>query len=292
MNILVAIDGTDAALQACRLVAGYAGNRSALRITLLNVQRPPIHFLPTAGLQQPVLEEALRKEGSSQLDTARALFQTGWPEVETVVRLSAPAQTLLAEARDRAAAVLVMGAGRHGLLAGYRVGSVALRVAPAAPCTVVLVRADARLPRELGRTLRVTAPVDGSPQSLRAVERLAGSAGLLGAMQVDLVHLQPGLSLAEAMLPPHDDVMKEWTALESDNALAQAASVLAAANIPHELHRATGAPDSGIATFARQHAADLIAMGTRGHGAMHHLLMGSVALRTAHESEIPVAFLR
>jgi nucleotide-binding universal stress UspA family protein len=292
MNILVAIDGSDAALQACRLVAGYAGDRSTLRITLLNVQRPPIHFLPPAGLEQPVLEKALRDEGSRQLEAARSLFQPGWAELETVVRLGPPAQTILAEARDRAAAVLVLGSGRHGLLGGYRMGSVALRIAPAARCTVVLVRADAKLPSALGKTLRVTAPVDGSPQSLQAVERLAASAALLGAMHVDLVHLQPGLSLAETVMPPHDDVVNEWSALQSDDALAQAAQVLSAAQIPHELHRATGAPESGIATFAREHAADLIAMGTRGHGAMHHLLMGSVALRTAHDSEIPVAFMR
>jgi nucleotide-binding universal stress UspA family protein len=292
MNFLVAVDDSEAALQACRLVASFAGDRSALRITLLNVQRPPVRFLPQAGLQQPLLEEALLEEGERQLDKARAVFPPGAFEVESLVRIGAPADTVLAEARARSAAALVMGSGRHGPIGGYRIGSVALRAAPAAHCPVVLVRAGSQIPQELGRSLRVTAPVDGSPESVRAVERLAGCAGLLGRMHVDLVHFEPGLSLAAAIMPPHDDVVKQWSALESDDALAGAARLLGAAGIDHELHRVSGAPDVGIAAFARQHAAGLIAMATRGRGAMHHLLMGSVALRTAHESEVPVALLR
>jgi nucleotide-binding universal stress UspA family protein len=53
-----------------------------------------------------------------------------------------------------------------------------------------------------------------------------------------------------------------------------------------------GAPDTGIAAFAAEHRADLVAMATRGTGAMHHLLLGSTALRTAHVSDVPVALLR
>ena len=292
MNILVAIDDSEAALEACRLVAAFAGDRSALRITLLNVQRPPVRFMPQAGLQQPLLEEALLEEGQRQLDKARAMFPPGSFELDTLVRIGAPADTVLAEARERGAAALVMGSGRHGPIGGYRIGSVALRAAPAAPCPVVLVRAGSQIPPELGRNLRVTAPVDGSPESVRAVERLAACAGLLGLVHVDLVHFQSGPSLAAAITPPHDDIVKQWSALESDQALDVAAKTLSAASIPYALHQVTGTPDIGIATFARQHGAGLIAMATRGRGAMHHLLMGSVALRTAHESAVPVALMR
>ena len=292
MNILVAVDDSEAALEACRLVAAFAGDRSGLRITLLNVQRPPVRFLPQAGLQQPLLEEALLEEGHHQLDKVRAMFPPGSFELDTAVRIGAPAETVLAEARERGAAALVMGSGRHGPIGGYRIGSVALRAAPAAPCPVVLVRAGSHLPVGLGRNLRVTAPVDGSPESVRAVERLAACAAFLGLVHVDLVHFHSGPSLAAAIAPPHDDIMKQWGAVESDQALDLAARTLSAASIPYALHRVTGAADIGIAGFATQHAAGLIVMATRGRGAMHHLLMGSVALRTAHESAIPVALLR
>lgn len=292
ISILVATDGSDSALHACRLVAGYAGDRSALRVTLLNVQRPPVHFFPTAGLQQPVLEQALLEQGERELAPARDVLASGGLALETVVRIGRPADTILGEARARGPGVLVMGSGRQGPVGGYAVGSAALRVAPAADCPVVLVRAGSQLPAEIGKSLRVTAPVDGSPESMRAVERLAACAAVLGRLHVDLLHFQPGQSLAAAILPPHDDLLKEWRSLDSDEALAGPARALSAAGILHELHRVAGAPDVGIASFARQHGAELIAMATRGRGAVHHLFMGSVALRTARASDMPVALMR
>ncbi len=291
-NILVAIDGSEAALQACRLLAGYAGDRSALHITLLNVQLPPVHFFPAAGLQQPVLEKALIGQGALELARAIEVLGPNGFGLESVVRIGRPAETILEEARARRPDVLIMGSGRQGLIGGYAIGSVALRVAPAADCSVLLVRPGSQLPAEFGKSLRVTAPVDGSAESKRAVERLAACAGMLGRLHVDLVHFQPGLSLAASILPPHDDVLREWGSLESDEALSSSAQVLSAAGVAYEVHRVGGPPDVGIASFAKQHAAELIAMATRGRGAMHHLFMGSVALRTAHASDMPVALMR
>lgn len=292
MNILVAVDGSEAALHACRLVAAWAGEPSALRVTLLNVQRPPLRLSPHPGVDYAVLEAALLQEGEHQAGQARAVLQSPALQVESVVRIGAPADVILREARERAADAVVMGSGRDGPLGGYALGSVALRVAPAAHCPVVLVRPGASLPREPGRSLRVTAAVDGSPESLVAVQRLAACAGVLGRMHVDLVHFGAGLSLAQAILPPHNDVLQEWGGLESDAALAVPAQVLATAGIAHDLHRLTGAAAPGISTFAQEHGADLVVMGTRGMGAMHHLLLGSVALKTAHVSSVPVALLR
>lgn len=292
MKIFLAVDASEAALHACRLIASYEGDRSALEITLLNAQRSPLRISPEPGVNQAVLEAALREEGEHQLEPARALLLAAGYLVKSIVRLGPPADTLLALAREGGADVMVMGGGRQGMLAGYALGSVALRVAPAAHCPVVLVKAGATLPAHLGTSLRVTAPVDGSPEALRAVQRLAGCAGLLGAMHVDLVHFRPGLSLAAAVMPPHDDVLRQWGTRESDTALAAPAQVLASAGISHELHRLTGAPEAAIAAFAREHGAGLVAMGTRGMGTMHHLLLGSVALRTAHLSEVPVALMR
>lgn len=292
MKIFLAVDGSDASLDACRLVAAYQGDRTRHQVTLLNVQRLPVHVAPLAGMNQAVLEAALLEEGERELQTARALLQAAGWQSESSLRLGPPADTLLTLAREGGADVLVMGGGRQGLLAGYAIGSVALRVAPAAHCPVVLVKAGATLPTQLGTSMRVTAPVDGSAESLVAVQRLARCAPLLGAMHVDLVHFRPGLSLGAAMAPPHDDVLAHWSGSESDAALTAPAEALQTAGIPYDVHRLGGTPDVAIADFARDHGAGLIAMATRGRGAMHHLLLGSVALRTAHRSEVPVALMR
>lgn len=292
LNILLAVDDSEAALHACRLLAGYAGDRRDLRVTLLNVQRPPLRMSSGAGVHQGVLDAALREQGQRQLEPALALLQASGLQPEVVVRIGPPAETVLDVARESAAGLLLMGSGRQGLLGGYAVGSVALRAAPAADCPVVLVKPGVRLPAEAGIRMRVVASVDGSPQAQRAVQRLAECAGLLGRMHVDLVHFGPGLTLAAAVLPPHDDVLQQWSAQESDTALAGAAQVLADAGISHDGHRLSGAPETGISAFASRQGAELVVLGTRGMGTMHHLLLGSVALKTAQAAEVPVALLR
>lgn len=292
LNVLLAADDSEASLHACRLVAGYAGDRSSLRITLLNVQRPPLRLSPESGLHHAAMEAALREEAARELEPAHALLLASGLQVARIERIGPPAATIIETARQCGADVVVMGSGRHGPLGGYAVGSVALRVAPAAACPVVLVRPGVRLPSEAGLRLRVAAPVDGSPESLQAVRRLVECAGLLGRLHVDLVHFRPGLTLAAAMLPPHDDVLQEWSGRQSDAALDPPVKLLTEAGISHDVHRLTGAAGTAIAAFADRQGTELIAMGTRGTGAMHHLLLGSAALKTALASNVPVTLMR
>lgn len=292
LNVLLSVDGSEASLHACRLIAAYAGDRRRLRLTLLNVQRPPLRFSPDGGLQHGMLEATLREEGVRELEAARTLLLTNGHDVHPLVRVGSPAETILDVVRESEVDVLVMGSGRAGLVGGYAFGSVALRVAPAAACPVVLVRPGVRLPSELGVSARIAAPVDGSPEALQAVCRLAQCAGLLGRLHVDLVHFRPGLTLAAAMLPPHDDVLSDWSGQESRAALDAPAEILGKSGISHEVHRMTAEPDTGIADFVRRHGSGLVVMGSRGMGAMHHLLLGSMALKTALVSDAPVVFMR
>lgn len=292
LNILIAVDGSEASLHACRLLAGYAGDRSASRITLLNVQRPPLRLSPGSGVDHATLEAALLAQGDRELEPARALLLASGHRTVDITRVGPPAETILEVTRECDASVVIMGSGRHGPLGGYAIGSVALRVAPAASCPVVLVRPGVRLPSELGIRLRVVVPIDGSAEANQAVRRLAECTGVLGRMHVDLVHFGRGLTLAAAILPPHDDVLRQWSSQQFDMALGVSAQVLADAGISHDVHRLTGTPDADIAVFARRQGAEVIAMGTRGMGAMHHLLLGSAALKTALVSDVPVAFMR
>lgn len=292
LNILVAVDDSEASLHACRLVATYAGDRSKCRVTLLNVQRPPVRLSPGSGIDHASLEAAAHAQGVRELEPARALLSVTEFSLAIMVRVGPPADTILDVSTHLENCVLVMGSGRPGPLRGYAMGSVALRVAPAAKCPVVLVRPGARLPATVGIHLRVVAPVDGSAESLQAVRRLVQCVEWLGRMHVDLVHFRPGLTRAAAILPPHDDVLQEWSGRKSKSALASAVEMLAAAGISHETHVRAGDPKADIVHFALGQGSDLIVMGTRGSGSMRHLLLGSAALKTALVSNVPVAFLR
>jgi nucleotide-binding universal stress UspA family protein len=290
MKILLLADGGPPSLQAARLLAAWRGDVAQLQPVLLNVQRPLVHAWPT-GIDPALLERGQQDEGMAELEAARAVLAgRGWaPECRVVI--GAPAETILQVAAEVQPALLVMGTRGHSLLAGLALGSVALRVAPGAAAPVVLVHADSRLPARWGEELRVTLPIDGSEAAVSAVRRLLALRPLLGTLQVDLVHFQPALTLLGAILPPHDDVVERWGGADAAPVVDAARRLLEEAAVAHEVHRIGGDPALGIARFASERQAGLIAMATHGTGSIRHAF-GSVALKTAQLSEVPVALLR
>ncbi|MEW6703601.1 MAG: universal stress protein [Pseudomonadota bacterium] len=292
MKILLPVDGSEPSLHAARLVAAYRGDARRLAPVLLNVQPPPLTVWPNAGVDRVSLEEALFAEGAKCLEPARSILRQAGFEPECHVRLGHAAETIVDATREWQTDAVVMGTRGHGPLGGFALGSVALRVAPSARCPVALVKPDTRLPESLGRRLRVVVPLDGSQAATQAALRVVQCAGPLGVEQVDLVHFQPTLTFLEAVMPPHGDVLQHWSGREAEDAVASARQALADAGIAHQVHKLSGEPAAGIAQFALERGADLIAMATRGIGTIRHLLVGSVALKTAHLSHVPVAFMR
>jgi nucleotide-binding universal stress UspA family protein len=208
--------------------------------------------------------------------------------VQAAVRLGLAAQIIPREARTQKAEAIVMGTRGHGALQGFALGSVALRVAHGGAAPLILVKPDDRLPGDLGKRLRVLLAMDGSEPALRAAERLLAWRGWLGELEVHLVHVQEPLTLLEAILPPHDDVIGRWSSAAGEAATQAAREMFARAGIAHHLHLAVGDAPLQIAHLARHTAAELVALGTRGKGAAHHALIGSVALKTVVLSAVPV----
>ena len=205
------------------------------------------------------------------------------------MRIGVPAQAILDEAAARRADLIVMGTrGRGGLSA---LGSVAMRVAHGSHLPTILVRHDARLPAELGLRVRALVPVDGSDHALKAAARLAGWSDWLGTTGADLLYVQPPLPLIQALVPPHDDVVEHWGGRESEQATRGAREVLTRNAIEHQVHSVAGEPAQRIAQLAAEMGSDLVVMGTRGLGAAHHALLGSVALKVAELSPVPVALV-
>jgi nucleotide-binding universal stress UspA family protein len=188
----------------------------------------------------------------------------------------------------RGASLLVMGTRGTGMLRGFALGSVALRVALAAPCPVVLVKPDARLPLETREITRVLLPVDGSVVADTAVHHILALRELFGPMHVELVHFEPSLTLIEAIMPPHEDVLRKWCGGQSHQAVAAARKLLDDAAISHEVSLLAGDPATAIAGLATDRGSDLIAMATHGNGALKHATFGSVALKTVILAPVPV----
>ena len=280
MKILLPFDGSPSALQAAALVAAYAG--TAPEVVVLNVQALPAALFPesTGGLE--VVEKALLEAGRVQLAPALEKLKGA----QTIVRLGFAADVIAREASS--ATLVVMGMRGEGALHGFPIGSVALRVAHASPVPVMLVKADARLPQALGRKARLLAGIDGSEHALRAVQGIVAWRDWLGELEVHLVYVQPPLTFLETVLPPHRDVIEQWSTRSGEEAARAAREVLDAARIAHHLHLTVGDASTELALLADQAKADLMVLGTRGRGAVHHAFVGSTALKAAARSHVPV----
>ena len=274
------------------MLADYRGDRARIQPLLLNVQRPVLRAWPGQGLDRAAVEDALRESGLAELRAAQEILSAAGFAPELVVRLGNAPQAIVDQAQRADVGAIVMGTRGHGALGGFALGSVALRVAQSAERPVLLVKPECRLPASLGSHVRIVLPVDGSEAATMAAARIARCSEMLGRLQVDVVHFQQPLTVMEAIAPPHRDALSHWSGREAEEAVAGAQEALRASGVEHEIHIVAGDPASGIARFARERAADLIAMSTRGLGALHHAFIGSVALNTSHLSAVPVILIR
>jgi len=167
-----------------------------------------------------------------------------------------------------------------------------MRIVHASPVPVCLVRPESRLPAQLGRKLRVLLALDGSEPALRAAAALASWRGWLGELDVQMVYVQPPLTYLATALPPHDDVIRQWSTEAGESAARPARQLLAKEGIAHHLHLTVGDPATEIVHLAEEAGCELIAMGTRGLGAAHHAFVGSAGLKVAAHAAVPTVLVR
>ena len=79
---------------------------------------------------------------------------------------------------------------------------------------------------------------------------------------------------------------------ETNVVLARAGDVLSHEGVAFERVSRVGEPAQEIVRFAEEWKADLIAMGTRGQGALTAMLLGSVAQKVIATSPVPVLIVQ
>jgi nucleotide-binding universal stress UspA family protein len=142
--------------------------------------------------------------------------------------------------------------------------------------------------------MKILLAVDGSKQSLAAVEAFIGHA--------DWFRGKPGVELATVHLPlpaigglgagvSKAQVQKYYDD-ECEAALAPAKKLLDAARIPYTPRALVGPVAETLVKHARSAGCDLICIGTRGMTATANALLGSTATKLLHLSTLPVLLLR
>jgi nucleotide-binding universal stress UspA family protein len=140
--------------------------------------------------------------------------------------------------------------------------------------------------------VKALVPVDGSSASERAVRHVIALMKGREPMEIHLINVQDTADAPELRRFMKPAEIKQAQLEHGAAALMPAKRLLDRAGIAYREHVVIGDPAEKIATFARRGRFDQIVMGTHGRSGMTALLMGSVATKVLHLSEVPVTLVK
>ncbi|MBV9835895.1 MAG: universal stress protein [Alphaproteobacteria bacterium] len=133
--------------------------------------------------------------------------------------------------------------------------------------------------------------VDGLLPSDRATSYAAGLAKATPGAVVHLLNVQPSVgSLVTTFISKGD--VGSYHREEGEKALASAVKVCADAGVACKKHVGVGRPGEVIGRFARKLEVRAVISGTRGHGGVVGVLLGSVAQDILAHVDAPVTFVK
>ena len=271
-SLLVAVDSSAHARAALEHAVGLAGACQA-RITGLNVldiryvEMPPYldyaySFEAVApALAPPDLMDKFQEKGERILADLRQTVEVAGIPVETRLEEGVPGQVVadLANEHD----LVVLGKrGEHAKWGRDLLGSTAEAVTKRSAVPVLLVEEEARPLR------KALVLFDGSEPADRAL-RLA----------VDLSE-RAGVELT--VLTANDDAGEGQTVLNLARAYLESVGLTA------DYLVLPGRPARAASTALADHPVDLVVMGTRGHSAIHALILGRTAEQLMRSVKVPV----
>jgi nucleotide-binding universal stress UspA family protein len=270
-GIVVGYDGSEASGAAVRWAAVEARLRG-VPLTVVHawevyVGAPAPMALPVADLKaaaERVLEEGVehaRKEA---------------PDVRGVLGRGGSATALIDAARE--ADLVVVGTRGHGGFAELVLGSTAATVASHARCPAVVVRDE---PDPDGP---VVVGVDGSPASLAALAAGFAEAELRGAEVLAVLAWPDVVEADPAPLVDAGD-LRGLAAQRLDDLVEPLQA--RHPGVPVRTEVVTGRPREVLLGAAAD--ASLLIVGTRGHGGIRGMLLGSVSHAVLHHATCPVA---
>lgn len=141
--------------------------------------------------------------------------------------------------------------------------------------------------------MKILIPVDGSANADRAVDYvIAEASNLKVAPQVCLINVQWKLDTGNVKLFINQETINDYYREQGAAALAQARAKLDAAGLAYTYHISVGSPAEAVVRYAQEHQVDQIVMSAYGQTTLSTLLLGSVASKVMHLSQIPVLLVK
>lgn len=204
--------------------------------------------------------------------------------VHPVTTVGEPTPALLDAAKD--AALLVVGNRGHGGFGSLMLGSVGQRVATHASCPVVVVR---------GERQAVDGPIvvgaDGSPSSNDAVGVAFQLAAERGCPLIAIRAYEPPSPPWGVNAQPIVYDTAERNALEHKS-LTESLSPWREKFPEVQVEELVAHGAAARVLVGVSHTAQLVVVGTRGHGSFTGTLLGSVGLQLLHHADCPVLINR
>src|SRR3954453_20045778 len=294
-RIVVGYDGSTYAANAVEWAAIEAARRNT-PLTVLYVVDYGRFAVAGGGSVGTSWAPYLADESAKMLvdrGVERALRAAPQGQVTGEAKIGRPVGALFEASRT--ADLLVVGTRGFTELANLVVGSVAASMAAHARCPVVIVRGEGTISPGPDRPLVVG--VDGSPASRAALDYAARTARNTSAPLV-LVCAWNVLRDERAWVGIDAQVLVDRDALLHAQRKAAEEPLYAAvervsADYPDVIVNASLVEASPAAAVLHAAAgAGLVVVGTRGHGALASVLLGSVSHAVVYASPLPVAVVR
>ncbi len=293
MRVLLAIDGSVHGNQALGVVDATPwpeGTQIRVASVMPDIGMTPLDWGFTSTPYLDGDAEPLRHHKLA-LDDAVGVLERPGRHVDAAPLQGRPASAIVAEATAWDADLIVVGSRGRGVWRSMLLGSVSAEVVDHAPCPVLVVRGPSTSP--------ILFADDGSAGARRAEALLARWPFRAGDRVDVLSVLRPGKE-ASRHLPadaPAEFVNLALDVIDADYAHArriaeEAAFRLAASGVQARADVAGGDPAESIIDIASDRGAGLIVLGTRGHGGIAGLLLGSVARNVLLHAHCSVMVVR
>ncbi len=287
--VLVGVDGSKAALQAVKWAAAEADRRRLTLLLVYVIDLSGYELAPLSGLPDEY-SGRLEADGQAVLAAARQVVEDAYPNVRTasIHPRGLPARELVRLSED--AAVTVLGATGLGGFGSMLLGSVAMSAVSHGHGPVAIVRPDTD--GEIRDSGHVLLGVDGTPSSEEAIAAAFDEASRRG---VDLMALHVWTTAPTEMTRQY----AVFAGFDIQAAATEQAQLLAERlagwqeKYP-DVHVRRIVADGQVVRVLLEHADDaqLIVVGSRGHGELTGAILGSVSRSLVHHAPCPVLVVR
>jgi nucleotide-binding universal stress UspA family protein len=302
-RIMVPLDGSSLGEYALPPALSLA-RRAGATVDFVHVCTPVGPNAFGGELDAPVLGESqreqMRERAHTYLHQLAGSLSTRWEVAITATVLDGrAADSLCDHARAAGADLVVMTTHGYGPLARAWMGSIADKLVRRLPMPVLLVRPHAEaldlLEAVHERAFEhVLIPLDGSALAEEILKPALALGALMDAEYTLMEAIEvPVLGYAPAApaVGLDDQILEEWRA-EAWAYLERIAARIRTRGLVARTIVTLAPPAMAIIDYAREHAADLIALSTHGRGGLARMLLGSIADKVVRGADVPVLIQR